>query len=323
MGRILVGTASWTHRSLLESGWYPGDASDPAKRLAYYASRFPVVEVDATYYHPPSLGTVRGWRDRTPPGFTFDVKAFSLLTGHPTRPASLYKDLQEELGAPPQRNLYLKDVPPEITEEVWWRFLETLEPLHASGRLGAVLFQFPPWFPIGEGPRRYVLECARRCAPMRISVEFRNHTWMDEDNREETLAFLAEHDLPYVGVDMPQGHASSMPPILAATSDLAVVRLHGHSERWTSKNIDERFRYLYSEDELRRWAARVGELSERAKVTHVLFNNCCADNSQRNASRFRELVGGLEGPARWDGREGRDGPEGAAGTDLQTALEID
>ncbi|GAA3037277.1 DUF72 domain-containing protein [Streptosporangium longisporum] len=317
MGRILVGTASWTHRSLVESGWYPDGASTPAKRLAYYASRFPVVEVDATYYHPPSLSTVQGWRDRTPPGFTFDIKAFSLLTGHPTRPASLYKDLRDALGAPPQRNLYLKDVPPEVTEEVWRRFLGTLEPLHASGRLGAVLFQFPPWFPIGESARRYVLECARRCAPMRISVEFRNHTWMDEDNREETLAFLAEHDLPYVGVDMPQGHPSSIPPILAATSDLAVVRLHGHSDKWTSKNIDERFAYLYSEAELEGWAARIGEFSEKAEVTHVLFNNCCEDNSQRNASRFRELVGAPAGPGEWDGPDAA----GTSGAGEQTILE--
>ncbi|MEU8384687.1 DUF72 domain-containing protein [Streptosporangium sp. NPDC048865] len=291
MGRILVGTASWTHRSLLESGWYPGDASTPAKRLAYYATRFPIAEVDATYYHPPSRSTVEAWRDRTPSEFVFDVKAFSLLTGHPTRPASLHKDLREELGGPPQRNLYPKDVPPEIADEVWRRFLGALEPLHEAGKLGAVLFQFPPWFPIGEGNRRYILECARRCAPMRVSVEFRNHTWMDEGNREATLAFLAEHDLPYVGVDMPQGHTSSVPPVLAATSGLAVVRLHGHSDKWTSKNIDERFAYMYSEPELRRWAARVRELAEGAEVTHVLFNNCCADNSQRNAARFRTLVG--------------------------------
>lgn len=295
MGRILVGTASWTHRSLLESGWYPDDASTPAKRLAYYATRFPIAEVDATYYHPPSLSTVEAWRDRTPPGFTFDVKAFSLLTGHPTRPASLYKDLRESLGAPPQRNLYPKDVPPEIADEVWRRFLGALEPLHEAGKLGAVLFQFPPWFPIGEGNRRYILECARRCAPMRVSVEFRNHTWMDEENREDTLAFLAGHDLAYVGVDMPQGHTSSIPPVLAATSDLAVVRLHGHSDKWTSKNIDERFAYMYSEPELGRWAARVRELAEGAETTHVLFNNCCADNSQRNAARFRALVGGSDG----------------------------
>jgi uncharacterized protein YecE (DUF72 family) len=90
---------------------------------------------------------------------------------------------------------------------------------------------------------------------------------------------------------MPQGHPSSVPPVLAATSDLAVVRLHGHSERWTSKVIEERFGYLYDEDELRDWAQRIAGLSERAAVTHVLTNNCCGDNSQRNAARLAELLG--------------------------------
>ncbi|SNS00226.1 Uncharacterized conserved protein YecE, DUF72 family [Streptosporangium subroseum] len=294
MRKILVGTASWTDRSLLESGWYPDDASTPAKRLAYYASRFPLVEVDATYYHPPAQRTAEAWRDRTPTDFTFDVKAFSLLTGHPTRPESLYKDLREKLGTS-KRNLYLDDVDPEIVEEVWQRFLSALMPLHEAGKLGAVLFQFPPWFPIGEGRRRYILECARRCRPMRISVEFRNRTWMEEENREETLGFLAANDIAYVCVDMPQGHPSSIPPILAATSDLVVVRFHGHSDRWTSKKIEERFAYLYSEAELKRWAVAVHRLAEDAKVVHVLFNNCCEDSSQRNAARFLTLVDELDG----------------------------
>ncbi|WP_326823176.1 DUF72 domain-containing protein [Streptosporangium sp. NBC_01756] len=299
-GRIRVGTASWTDRSLLESGWYPGHASTPAARLAYYASRFPIVEVDATYYHPPAQRTVEAWRDRTPPGFTFNVKAFSLLTNHPTRPASLYKDLRERLGSS-KRVVYLRDVAPEITEEVWQRFLGALGPLHEAGKLGAVLFQFPPWFPIGRDNRRYILECVRRCSPMRICVEFRNRTWMEQENRAETLGFLASHDIPYVCVDMPQGHPSSIPPILAATSDLAVVRLHGHSDRWTSKKIEERFAYLYSEEELRRWADRIGELAGQVSLTYVLLNNCCGDNSQRNAARLAVLLG-ASGTGRSPGR---------------------
>ncbi|MGW5155888.1 DUF72 domain-containing protein [Nonomuraea wenchangensis] len=291
MGKILVGTASWTDKSLLASGWYPPEARTPEARLAHYASRFPLVEVDATYYHPPARRTAELWRERTPDGFTFNVKAFSLLTQHPTRPDALHKDLRAALGENPKRTLYQRDLPPEVVEEVWDRFLSALVPLHEAGRLGALLFQFPPWFPPGESNRRYLLRCRDRCRPMRICVEFRNAAWMDDAHREDTLAFLAAHDLPYVCVDMPQGHPSSVPPVLAATSDLAVVRLHGHSERWTSKVIEERFGYLYGEDELRDWAERIAGLSERAAVTHVLTNNCCGDNSQRNAARLAELLG--------------------------------
>ena len=294
MRKILAGTASWTDRSLLESGWYPEDASTPAKRLAYYASRFPLVEVDATYYHPPAQRTVEAWRDRTPPDFTFDVKAFSLLTGHPTRPESLYRDLREKLGTS-KRNLYLDDVDPEIVEEVWQRFLSALRPLHEAGKLGAVLFQFPPWFPIGEGRRRYILECARRCRPMRVSVEFRNHTWMEEESREETLRFLAANDIAYVCVDMPQGHPSSIPPILPPPPTSSWYGSTGTPTGGPARRSRNASAYLYSEAELKRWAVAVRRLAEDAKVAHVLFNNCCEDSSQRNAARFLTLVDELDG----------------------------
>lgn len=125
---------------------------------------------------------------------------------------------------------------------------------------------------------------------------------MDEENLEDTLAFLAEHDLTYLGVDMPQGHPSSIPPVLAATSGLAVVRLHGHSDGWAGKSVDERFAYLYSEAELEHWAVRIRELAARAEVTHVLFNNCCRDNAQRNAARFRALVEEAGEPGGQDGQ---------------------
>lgn len=285
---ILVGTASWTDKTLLESGWYPPEVKTAEQRLQFYASKFPLVEVDATYYSPPAERTVGYWRDRTPEGFTFNVKAYSLLTQHPTRPGSLYKDLREKV--PEKKNLYLRDVPDEVVEEVWQRFLDALWPLHESGKLTALLFQFPLWFPIGKRNKEYILEAKRRCDPMRICVEFRNRTWMSEENQEETLDFLARYAVPYVSVDMPQGHTSSIPPVFAATSDLAVLRLHGHSEKWTSHNIYERFGYLYSEQELRELAPKVRTLAENAETTQVLFNNCYQDYAQRNAADLISLL---------------------------------
>jgi uncharacterized protein YecE (DUF72 family) len=153
------------------------------------------------------------------------------------------------------------------------------------------LLQFPPWFPMSGARKDYILSCAQRVAPRQVCIEFRNPTWMTEDNRGETLEFLAANKLPYVCVDMPQGYKDSVPPVLAATADLAVLRLHGHSASWTSKDSQERFRYDYSDAELKEWAPKVSGLAEDARVTHVLFNNCCGDNAQRNA---RQLAGLLE-----------------------------
>ena len=289
VGKILVGTASWTDKTLLASGWYPESAGTAAERLAYYASQFPLVEVDSTYYAPPAQRTVQLWRDRTPAQFTFNIKAFSLLTQHPTRPGALYKDLREQLGNP-QKNLYLRDVAPVVVDEIWKRFLDALWPLHEAGKLGALLFQFPQWFVIGRARKEYLLECKARCDPLRVCVEFRNHTWMSEQNRDETLDFLRKYGLAYVSVDMPQGHPSSIPPVVAATAPLAVARFHGHSGKWTSKDIHERFGYLYSADELREWAPALRRLAGEADLTHILMNNCYRDYAQVNARQLADLL---------------------------------
>ncbi|WP_214411359.1 DUF72 domain-containing protein [Sphaerisporangium fuscum] len=289
MGEILVGTASWTDKTLLRSGWYPPEVTTAEERLRYYASCFPVVEVDSTYYALPAEETARLWAERTPPGFTFDAKAFSLLTGHPTRPAALPRDLRGEVE-PGAKNLYVRDVDPAVVEQVWERFVTALLPLWEAGRFGAVLFQFPRWFPIGKGNKHYILECKRRCEPLEISVEFRNGTWMTEENRAETLDFLRSYAIPYVCVDMPQGHPCSVPPVVAATADLEIVRFHGHSDKWRSRDIYERFGYLYRPEELREWAPKLCELAEDASATHVLMNNCYRDYAQTNARQLADVL---------------------------------
>jgi uncharacterized protein YecE (DUF72 family) len=290
MGEVRVGTASWTDRTLLASGWYPPEADTPDKRLRFYARQFRLVEVDATYYALPAEQTAAAWAARTPAGFTFNVKAFSLFTQHPTRVAALPADLRPDAQQAGKDRIYLKDVDSALADQAWHRFLAALAPLRQAGKLGAILLQFPPWFPISRSHKEYIVACARRAAPDRVCVEFRNHTWMTEDNQKETLGFLAEHRLPYVCVDMPQGHRDSIPPVLAATADLAVVRMHGHSDKWDSKDIHERFGYRYAEAELAEWAPKVAVLARDTEETHVLFNNCYRDYAQVNARQLAALL---------------------------------
>jgi uncharacterized protein YecE (DUF72 family) len=289
VGEIRVGTASWTDKTLLASGWYPADATSAEARLRYYATQFPVVEVDSTYYTPANEANSERWVARTPDGFRFDVKAFSLLTQHPTRPTALYKDLRPETD---KKNLYAKDLEPKVVDEVWERFLSALSPLQEAGKLGAVLFQFPQWFTLKRANKEYLLECKERAAPYRISVEFRSATWFrDEAATEETLDFLRSYALPFVCVDMPQGHASSVPPVVAATSkEMAVVRFHGHSDKWTSRDIYERFGYSYDLKELEPWAPRLRELAAQTAETHVLLNNCYRNYAQVNARQLADLL---------------------------------
>jgi uncharacterized protein YecE (DUF72 family) len=290
MGQIRVGTASWTDPTLIESGWYPPEASTPEQRLRYYARQFPLVEVDATYYALPNRQTALAWAARTPRGFTFNVKAFSLFTQHPTRVAALPADLRQAIATAGKDRVYLKDVDPAVADEAWDRFLAALDPLREAGKLGAILLQFPPWFPISRSRKDYILSCAARAAPRQVCVEFRNRTWMTPANQDETLGFLTSNGLPYVCVDMPQGHRDSIPPVLAATAGLAVVRLHGHSDQWDSRDIHERFGYRYTDDELASWAREIGGLSRAAETTHVLFNNCYRDYAQTNARHLADLL---------------------------------
>jgi len=289
MGDIRVGTAGWTDKTLIDSGWYPADAGNPEKRLRYYATQFPLVEVDSAYYALPAEQTAKAWAERTPDHFTFNVKAFSLFTQHPTPVKALPSDLREAAAKAGKDRVYLKDIDPDVTGQAWDRFLAALAPLREAGKLGAILLQFPPWFPIGRANKQYILDCAQRVAPDRVCVEFRNHTWMTEDNQKETLEFLSAHDLPYVCVDMPQGYSNSIPPVVAATSDLAVLRMHGHSDKWESKDIQERFGYRYDDKELKKWAGNVKRLAEDAAETHVVFNNCYRDYAQVNAKQLEAL----------------------------------
>jgi len=294
VGHILLGTSSWTDPSLVkEGGFYPPEASSAEKRLRFYASRFPLVEVDSSYYYPPSEKNSVLWIERTPPDFTFNIKAYSLLTNHPTRPDSIYKDLQPQLPEG-KRFVYREHLPDALVDEVWQRFRDALMPLHSAGKLGAVLFQFPQWFPISRRNKAYIEECAARMDDMRIAVEFRHRSWMEERNAEETLSFLEERNLPYVCVDMPQGFESSLPPVAAATADdLAMVRFHGRNvDAWEVKSdtASSRFAYDYRQEELSEWVPRIEGLASQARETHVLMNNCYRDFAVRNAHELGDLL---------------------------------
>ena len=299
--RVLTGSCSWTDKTLVEQAeWYPRRTMSAEERLRFYASRFPLTEIDSTYYAPPSEQQARMWAERTPDGFRFDVKAYSLLTGHPTRPRSLWKDLREQLApdVAEKRNLYPNHLDAETLEEAWRRFDSALRPLHDAGRLGAVLFQYPPWFHPRRDTRAELESLKERLPDYKVSVEFRSPMWLSEErDRERTLGLLEKQRLILVGLDAPA--ASKLPRLVAVTNpELLVVRFHGRSDStWadTSRSAAERFRYLYSQEELRELAEPIAERAKEASETHLLMNNCYRDYAVRNADELRDLL------ARYDG----------------------
>jgi uncharacterized protein YecE (DUF72 family) len=318
--RVLVGTCSWADKTLVDSGWYPREAKSPEDRLRYYAEQFPIVEVDSTYYGLPSERNAALWVERTPDDFTFDIKSYALFTHHPAAVRSLPKDMREAL--PPalqeKRNLYYRDASPELRDELWSRFSSALLPLDSAGKLGTVLFQFPPWFLPGRDSSDYILEANERLGQYTMAVEFRNDRWLSERNQERTLKLLTDNAIPYVCVDEPQGFRSSVPPLVGVTAPVALLRMHGRNyETWEKKGIAaaERFDYLYSEEELEEWTPRVQRLAEGSREVHVLMNNCRHDYAVRNA---RQMTDRLGLPA---GGHGARGPKQATrDTDTQRRL---
>ena len=294
---VLIGTASWSSKTLVDSArFYPPGVSSAEARLRYYASRFPLVEVDSSYYAMPTPATVQLWAERTPDDFTMNVKAFRLFTGHPTSPTVLAKDIRAALPPSRKANLYLRDVPAEIVNELWRRFMEALAPLRASSKLGLVHFQFPPWLLRNAEGHAHVRMCVERMAGHTLSVEFRQQSWFaDERAVASTLAFERELGVVHTVVDGPQGFANSVPALWEVTHPhYALLRLHGRNvETWNIKGASdssERFNYDYPEAELNELAQKVKRIAAQALSTHVVFNNNMEDQGQRNAASLSAFL---------------------------------
>ena len=274
MTPIRIGTCSWADESLSKF-FYP--KGTPAReRLAYYAERFDTVEVDSTFYRLPSPEMVAGWAERTPDGFVMHVKAFGLMTRHPTKLEQLPPDLRGD--APVDDKGRVERPSRELRGEVFDRFRAALEPLRQAGKLGGILFQLPPYVVRKATSLDYLAWARERLAGDDMLVEFRHVSWLEEEARAATLAFLEELRATHVIVDAPriEGAKNLAPTVVALTSPTAYVRFHGrNAETWNRRggSAAERFDYLYSSVELREWVGPLRELSEQAEQAFALFNN--------------------------------------------------
>ena len=300
---IKVGTASWTDPTLIKSKrFYPAGCSSAEARLRFYATQFALVEVDSSYYAMPSASNAVLWAERTPADFTFNIKAFRLFTGHQTDRAMFPKDMQSALPQNGKRNIYYRQVPGDVLQELWRRYLEAIGPLRAAGKLGAVHFQFAPWMINNPEGRKHVEHCADVMEGYTVAVEFRHESWFADAGRmARTLAFERERRLVNVIVDEPQGAANSIPAVWAVTNeDLALLRLHGRNHAtWNiagSVASSQRFNYDYNDDELAGLATQIYEISQAVAQTHVVFNNNYEDQGQRNARTMSGMLSRLDLP---------------------------
>jgi uncharacterized protein YecE (DUF72 family) len=280
---IRIGTCSWADEALSKY-FYPPKL--PAKeRLAYYADHFDTVEVDSTYYRLPSESMVQGWAERTPDGFTMHVKAFGLMTRHPVKIEVLPEDLRDAMPVDERGRV---DRPPrELRGEVFRRFLEALQPLRMAGKLGGILFQLPPYVVYKDYSLDYLTWAREQLGGDRMLVEFRHRSWLDDENRAETLSFLESIDAAYVTVDAPRSDTAKnlIPTVPAVTAGLAYFRFHGRNlATWNKRggSAAERFDYLYGDEELEEVVPTLKELAGRSSEAYAFFNNNASSEDPEN-----------------------------------------
>ena len=295
---VRLGTASWTDPTMTAPRvFYPDGVHTAESRLAFYASRFSLVEVDSTYYSLPSERVAELWAERTPPGFVFDIKAHALMTGHATNVDRLPRDIREMLPASLSgaQRVRTRDLPPDLVDEVWGRFLSALRPLREAGKLGALLLQLPRDCVPNDDTECEVARMRQRAGDDLCAIEFRHASWVTEGRRRQrTLDLCRDHDLAFVMVDAPPGFETSMPPMTAVTSDrLSVIRMHGRrTETWEKpvSVVSERYRYLYDGAELAEWVPRIIDVAYRTQGVHVVMNNCHANYGSANADEITMLL---------------------------------
>jgi uncharacterized protein YecE (DUF72 family) len=301
--RFYVGTCSWAEKTFVKSGFYPPGIRRAEDRLRYYATQFPTVEVDASYFAllPPDYS--RRWAEETPPGFIMHAKAFGLFTGHAASVQRLPKGFASLLPARLREasEIRVDEVPEEFLNACWDHFRAFLAPLAAAGKLGYILFQLPPGATYAPEKLEAMRGWRRELEGFRIAVEFRHRDW---SRHPEAMAFLEREQLIYVMVDLPD-LPRLMPAVQAVTGEWSVVRFHGRNRAGWARpgaSTEQRYDYRYSVDELRPWAQAVKQAAARAGRLFAMFNNHAHGNMAKDARTFQDLLEGPDG----SGPEPRD-----------------
>ncbi|HPD15858.1 MAG TPA: DUF72 domain-containing protein [Planctomycetota bacterium] len=253
---IAVGTSGYQY-SDWKGPFYP-DSVPRGGELEYYAEHFNTVELNFTYYRMPSFRTIEAMVKKTPPGFTFWVKANEATTHQQDRSVAA-------------------------------AFNEAMAPAREAGRLAGVLCQFPYSFRNTERHRAYLAALAEDFPHDPLVVEFRNAQWANQ----AVFSFLRAHRLGFCCVDEP-ALPGLMPRIAVATAPTAYVRFHSRdASKWYEGGGKERYNYRYRRDELEEWLPKIQQLDAEAENVYIFFNNCHAGHAAVNAEEFKKLLADL------------------------------
>ena len=263
---ITIGLTTWSDHPLI--------ASDKKRQLEDYASHFPFVEMDTSYYGIPSENSIQSWMSKTPANFQFIPKAFY--------PMTLHKPWEENV---------------QPLDETFALYKLRFQPMIRAGKIKAFLFQFPPFFRYAEKNMEYLRKVRYWMGNLPVAIEFRHASWYSEENQSHTLAFLKQMQFIHVVVDQPQTPSNSVPTILTATNEqLTLYRLHGQNySGWLSASEDRNWRenrtlHDYTQKELLNINKNALELEKQSKEVAVIFNNNSGGHAAKNAKELQDMA---------------------------------
>ncbi len=289
---VRVGTSGWNYPSgagTWNGRFYPASRSKRAgtagfDELRFYAEHFDTVEVNSTFYRPPSADLTRTWASRTPGRFDFSIKLYQKFT-HPR----MFREAA--LKTAPGGDGALLDLLAQVTRSDIDEFRSGIAPLAEAGKLGALLAQFPPSFQRTPRSEAYLGGLLRAFADYPVAVELRHRSWSDQP--APTLALLREFDAAWVQIDEPKFRTSIAQNFLPNTAHFYYMRLHGRNaaQWWQHEKSEDRYNYLYSADELREFSDTVGAAQALVQTSYVYTNNHFASKSVVNAVMLKAQLG--------------------------------
>lgn len=263
---IQIGLTGWTDHDSI--------APDSKRKLIDYASHFPVVEMDTSFYAIPSERNIHNWVETTPERFQFIPKAYGPLTTHKRR-------------SDETRTL----------KELFALYRKTFQPMMEKGKILSFLFQFPPYFTCEKKQVDYLRTVRQYMGDWPIAIEFRHKSWFNDELKESTLDFLKEMKFINVVVDQPQTPNNSIPFIPVATHpEKSFIRLHGRNyQGWLGDQTENwravRTLYDYGEEELEEIKETALELEQNSKEIAVIFNNNSGGHAAPNAKKLQKMMG--------------------------------
>ena len=290
MGDLRIGTSGWnypTGRGTWNGVFYPParGRSKAFDELTYYAEHFNTVEVNSTFYGQPRADVTRGWAERTPGDFEFSVKLYQKFTHPRMFEERVERSLRDIAPDAESVKAIAKPTGADLDE-----FRRGIEPLADSGKLGALLAQFPPSFKNGERERAYLSDLLHSLAAYRVAVELRHKTWSDD--LEQTLGLLNTFKAAWVQIDEPKFRLSIRQNYLPNIRGFYYLRLHGRNAKqwWRHDKSEDRYNYLYSAEELREFSDTVDAARHIVKKAYLYANNHFSAQSVANATTIKQQL---------------------------------